>query len=64
MIEDAENEEPAHLGNSGQPEWMDLVRPVVTFDDIQKEISFDDGGLTMTGHKPLIHTQKISVHLG
>ena len=34
----------AHLDESGQPEWMDLVRPVVTFDDIKKEISFDDGG--------------------
>ena len=42
--EEAENQEAAYLDESGEPEWMDLVRPVVTFDDIQKEIPFDDGG--------------------
>ena len=30
--------------NSSQPEWMQLIKPRATFDDIQPEISFDDGG--------------------
>ena len=44
LDEDDENEGVAYLDESGQPEWMDLVRPVVTFDDIQKEFFFNDGG--------------------
>ena len=38
-----DEEESSDIASS-QPEWVELVKPFVTFDDIQREFTFDDGG--------------------
>jgi hypothetical protein len=36
--------ENLHEASNEQPEWMELIRPNITFDDICKDFEYDDGG--------------------
>ena len=40
-----DDDDPPFEKNSQEPEWLDLVRPVTTFEDSCEDFQFDDGGL-------------------
>ena len=56
VSEPLDEEESSDVASS-QPEWVELVKPIVTFDDIQREFAFD-------GQLVHLHIQMIWVYPG